>query len=347
MASEAYAAARFFGRHENGAPSILVFMDTVTGAGGGAQTPDDGQDMYGNCTMAGAGVPDVEVHEAAGPVVFLWRRVAANSGGPGQRRGGQGLDEAYVLHGIHPFAGSATGACAEFPPPGAGGGFPPSTRALYPIRATPPWSGRAPHDEAELGGLAEAIPTSIGRLVLEPGDAVRAVGGGGSGLGDPLLRAPELVARDVRDGYVTVAHAVEAYGVVVAADGTPDAAATADLRGAARRARIGATPEREAVAPEVPGLSVTLDDRAWACASCDGELAAADEDWRDGAVRDEAPVASLYAQLGMRVRERIASPGVLVVRYYCPACAGCLATDVVSDRAQAAPPILAAATAVV
>jgi N-methylhydantoinase B len=56
--------------------------------------------------------------------------------------------------------------------------------------------------------------------------------GGGGGFGPPTARDPERVAADVREGYVSRAVAHDAYGVVVAQDGTVDAAATARRRAA-------------------------------------------------------------------------------------------------------------------
>ena len=55
---------------------------------------------------------------------------------------------------------------------------------------------------------------------------------GGGGYGAAHERVPEKVAEDVRLGYVSAAAAAADYGVVVAADGTLDRAATT-----ARRAR--------------------------------------------------------------------------------------------------------------
>ena len=49
-------------------------------------------------------------------------------------------------------------------------------------------------------------------------------------------RAPEKVAADVACGYYTVEQAERRYGVRLAADGTPDAEATARLRGRLRAA---------------------------------------------------------------------------------------------------------------
>ena len=65
----------------------------------------------------------------------------------------------------------------------------------------------------------------------------RYITNGGGGWGKPLTRPPERVLRDVRNGYIGVEHAREAYGVVVLGDVDRDpegliidAAATAKLR---------------------------------------------------------------------------------------------------------------------
>jgi N-methylhydantoinase B len=54
-----------------------------------------------------------------------------------------------------------------------------------------------------------------------PDAVLRYVNCAGGGWGDPLERDPELVKRDVRDGYVTIKGAARSYGVVVSGD--PDA----------------------------------------------------------------------------------------------------------------------------
>ena len=85
-----------FGANQHGGISVVFYLDNAIGSGGGAQTINDGQDAYGLTCTTGGGIPDIENHEGADPVLFLWRRLVANSGGPGQMRGGQSLDQAYV-----------------------------------------------------------------------------------------------------------------------------------------------------------------------------------------------------------------------------------------------------------
>lgn len=73
-------------------------------------------------------------------------------------------------------------------------------------------------------------------------DLYAAVQRGGPGLGDPLERDPESVARDVNGGELLARYAKPIYGVVLVAagDGTrkADAAATAKERQAMRRRRL-------------------------------------------------------------------------------------------------------------
>ena len=52
---------------------------------------------------------------------------------------------------------------------------------------------------------------------------------GGAGMGDPTLRDPVLVARDVRDGLVSAENARTLYKVAINGEGTVDAQSTQSL----------------------------------------------------------------------------------------------------------------------
>ncbi len=54
--------------------------------------------------------------------------------------------------------------------------------------------------------------------------------GGGGGFGLPVERDADLVAHDVREGYVSADVANKVYGVAMTAAGEVDKAATASLR---------------------------------------------------------------------------------------------------------------------
>ena len=72
----------------------------------------------------------------------------------------------------------------------------------------------------EAGARAQFLVNGVagnpyGLTQLKPGDAVTIDAAGGGGHGDPLERDPELVERDVNDGYITLERAKENYGVMI------------------------------------------------------------------------------------------------------------------------------------
>jgi N-methylhydantoinase B len=338
-----------FGNNQHGGVSVVFYPDNAIGCGGGAQTIGDGQDAYGLTCTTGGGIPDVENHEGADPVLFLWKRLIANSGGAGQTRGGESLDQAYVIHYSDGMAGPGFNACAQVPPHGVGGGYPAGAGVFYPVResnvADLLSKGIMPTME-RLEGRTERVRSKLTHLVLARGDVFVATSGGGGGVGDPLLRSPDLVADDVIAGYVTHGHAREIYGVVLGADDRPDAEATADRRLEIRRERIGGDPAKELTAPPSIGVSLTRADGAWSCASCDERLADADGNWRDGSVCRESPIAERYEQLEQVVRERLEPPIVVIREHFCPSCAASLGVDVTAEDLERLPAAQALSAAV-
>ena len=72
-------------------------------------------------------------------------------------------------------------------------------------------------------------------IALRRGDLFTHIAPGAGGYGDALLRDPDKVADDVADRRITRDAAQGVYGVVLTADGRPDADATAALRQAMAR----------------------------------------------------------------------------------------------------------------
>jgi N-methylhydantoinase B len=339
-----------FGSNQHGGISVIFYPDNAIGSGGGAQTINDGQDAYGLTCTTGGGIPDVENHEGQDPVLFLWRRLVANSGGPGQNRGGQSLDQAYAIHYSEQMAGPGFNACAEFPPHGFGGGYPGSAGLFFAVRGSNVSElisqGTMPSREA-LEGRTENVRSKVTHLVLARGDVFVATAGGGAGLGDPLLREPARVVDDVANGYVTADHARVIYGVILDGESV-DAAATEARRAEIRRERIGGDPARAASAPPSVGISVARENGSWTCASCEEHLGESDSNWRDQAVLKEQPIAERYAELDMVVRDRTEAPRVVIREYFCPSCASALAVDCATeglDTMPAARELAAAVTA--
>ena len=141
-----------------------------------------------------------EVVETAFPLTML--RNALNTeakAGAGRFRGGFGTIREYRIE--NPSGGSLLASLGRsvHVPWGVDGGGPGTPNYFEVIRAS---------GERVRGGRVTSLP-------LEPGDVVRIVTGNGGGWGDPHTRHPELVRRDVADGYVTASAARELYGVEV------------------------------------------------------------------------------------------------------------------------------------
>ena len=88
-------------------------------------------------------------------------------------------------------------------------------------RTTPTWSadGGEPgnFNRTEIlraNGESETFVAST-RLMLSKGDVISTITGKGGGWGDPRQRDPELVRRDVRNGFITADDAAEIYGVII------------------------------------------------------------------------------------------------------------------------------------
>lgn len=329
-----------FGPNQHGGESVMLYLDNVTGTGGGAQTVGDGQDMYGVTAMTGCGMSDLETHEAADPLLFLWRKVVANSGGPGQYRGGQGLEQAFSIAYADALGGPAWTSCSEVPSSGAGGGYPGGGSSFYLIRRSNVREllarGLNPLPD-RVTGQREFARNKVGHIGYTRNDISVVVSGGGGGVGDPLLRDPALVLADLRAGWITGAHASAAYGVLVDRGGTLDEEGTARRREEIRRKRLGREPERPLKAPPSAGVSVTASASGWTCTSCAAPLGGLAANWREAAVSVQTPITERFAELEMTVRPRSEEPAVVLREYFCPACAAALAVDVVTEDTETLP----------
>ena len=237
---DCWPGAVFYAPSETG--ELAPFLDMNGGSGGGgAQPVDDGLDVAGSLTQPQNSVPDIEINEFQAPVLYLWRRINAGSGGPGRLRGGQGMDYAwtpwYTTGGQeHVFA-----ACWQVPPPGVTGGYPGSASGFTVVPEAMAdkqlEAGTIPSSLDELGGSPLPLDAKHVGITVMPGDVVGMHSGGGGGVGDPIERDPERVARDVVDTAIPAALAAAVYGVVLDGHGTVDPAATQARREAIRAQR--------------------------------------------------------------------------------------------------------------
>ncbi len=90
-----------------------------------------------------------------------------------------------------------------------------------------------------------ATPGKVGGHVVKEGERVVLRSAGGGGYGDPLDRAPELVAEDYRLGYISETALGDIYGVILGDAFAADASATEARRSALRRSRLALSPVTE------------------------------------------------------------------------------------------------------
>jgi N-methylhydantoinase B len=184
----------FFGQRADGRPWHSV---RIRGGGMGAAADRDGAQCY-IFPANGANTP-VEILESDTPLVVERRELLADSGGPGRYRGGLGRRVVFRVPADEhappgPVKLGMQAGRFRYPPEGLFGGRP-GARARFLVNGAP--------------------GNPYGLTQLRAGDVVIMDAAGGGGFGDPLRRDADAVARDVAAGYVTVAAAREAYGVVV------------------------------------------------------------------------------------------------------------------------------------
>lgn len=202
------------------------------GVGWGGRPDRDGNDVltviHGNCRNT-----PVEVFETRYPFRVVEYRLAPDSGGAGRHRGG--LGGVRVLEVVEPVTVSALIERARIPPWGIFGGANAPVGGIYVRR----------HGRRRFQTFAQAFGTvsesKFSGIRLEPGDQVKICFPGGGGHGNPHERDPEVVLRDVREGFVSPRQALSGYGVKLirrGGDWQVDLAATAF----ARRDRNGRSP---------------------------------------------------------------------------------------------------------
>ncbi|WP_037069544.1 hydantoinase B/oxoprolinase family protein [Pseudonocardia acaciae] len=231
------------GVDQRGGGFATMLCDAMAG-GLGAKVDGDGVDTGGeNCIPMGR-VADVEINEFSFPMLYLWRREEVDSGGPGRHRGGVGASSCFIPYdtpaGAVHLVVSANGKAVP-QAPGLSGGYPAATQWDVLVRDSSARrqlaEGTIPSRLEDLGGRPDTLPPHL-ETDLGADDVYFTHWQGGGGLGDPLLREPEAVARDVALGKVSARGAEQVYGVRLRGPGV-DVPGTERLRQRLRRERAG------------------------------------------------------------------------------------------------------------
>jgi N-methylhydantoinase B len=151
----------------------------------------------------------VEYMEKYYPLLVEEYSARRDSCGAGQNRGGCGVKRAYrfLADGSITYQDDR----AHTYPYGVGGGMPGSSSRKTLVRP----------DGEEID-----LPSKVRDVPVREGDVLLFETAGAGGVGDPLSRDPEAVAKDVRWGMVGQEAAEAEYGVILDDNGAPDTDAT-------------------------------------------------------------------------------------------------------------------------
>ncbi len=325
------------GLYPDGDPYGTFLLDSTAG-GGGAYADHDGLTASGDFCVPRPAIANVESHEADGQILFLYRGILPDSGGPGRQRGGSTVGLALTPHGTDQLQAMLVGHGVEVPnSSGIFGGMEGScnrNELLHRVEGVSPVGMvTSAADHESWVGEREIMNAKPGFFTLRRGDAVSYSFQGGGGYGDPLDRDPELVVHDVATRQVSRRAARAIYGVDLDDALALDVAATEARRSEIRMERLGATPTTTAVPtcgadeagepsadgrPLTPELAVAGDGHVHC--SCGHDFGAG-PDWKAASTRrtvrpgEHGPLLRLHEELELR-------------EYVCPSCGRLLESNV-------------------
>ena len=139
----------------------------------------------------------VEIDEQKYPLLFERIELVPDSAGPGQFRGGASIQVEYGPR-FSPMTVGLMADCGVNPARGVNGGG--AGRSHY-VGLRDSTTG------------SERVVPSFGGFEMTPEQRLLGIDAGGGGYGHPWQRDPAMVHEDVLEGWVTIDHARDAYGV--------------------------------------------------------------------------------------------------------------------------------------
>jgi N-methylhydantoinase B len=304
--------------------------------GGGARSYGDGHDNSGPPICPCYSAINVEHAESLYPFLFLYRKRALDSGGPGTWRGGVSGDHAITPYGTDAIAVGVTSSGADHSHTlGLVGGYPGGGSTVRVARggaSIQQGLPALPADWDEIGGEKEVLAPKC-QLVLKPGDVFSTIPHGGGGYGDPLDRDPERVCRDVFERMVSIDGARKHYGVVISEESrSVDTGATATMRAEIRQSRVNGTKKDSSTRGanilarhHTPRPGIVRVDERWRCGACNFPLGSVQQNAKEACVRHIKPVSAAGPLIAARTGGE--SKKFRLIEYSCPSCGSLLAVD--------------------
>ena len=179
---------------------FFMYYDWLSGGWGG-RNGRDGLGVTASPFGVGLMTQPVEGQDRLYPIRTESFEISTDSAGPGQWRGGVGLEKSGTIMEVEQCVLSYLCDRERAVVWGIEGGLPAKPHGL--------WLRRKGQKEEEfLGAAFSDVPVS-------KGERFRRGTSGGGGYGDPLKREPLLVLEDVVDDYVSLERARKDYGVVL------------------------------------------------------------------------------------------------------------------------------------
>lgn len=314
-------------------------LDEVIG-GIGAMSFRDGIDSGGNYWMPAARAANVENNESAFPILYLWRKEVADSGGAGKFRGGNSGESAYIVQGAESMTRDVVTSAVNIPTgPGLFGGHPGCQHRSLMIRDTNVrelfGKKRIPETIEELSGSIEQLPPKARNVHQGRDDVYTQRWTAAGGYGDPLDREAELVAHDVVNGAITRRNAMQSYGVVLTEDFEIDIRATVALRDD-RRSKGKGLVSSECARSNGPVILGSMlehlrverhDDKVClVCIYCGHQLCRYDENFKHAAKISDRPLESI-SDLNDDP-SRFVDADIVFREFTCPGCGHLLASEI-------------------
>lgn len=240
------------GESQWGLPFADLLAYSLNTEGQGARPNADGMSSFGFPWCVFGRAPNVEMMENEVPIVIPFSEHWIDSGGHGKYRGGVGTVQLWIANTPKMYlACHADNSKLQTPQP-LFGGYNPCTvpgiqiRKADMINRLSSGSLKLPSRFTAFLEKAESLgdweTEFMGRKVREfdQGDVITlAFSAGGAGYGDPLERDPQLVAEDVRRGFISASAAETVYHVAwEPTNEEVDMEATRRMRAVERQARL-------------------------------------------------------------------------------------------------------------
>ena len=179
--------------------SYFMWYDWMAGGHGG-RSDRDGANTMSPVFGMGLSVQPCEGQERLTPVLTTNHEIIIDSGGPGEFRGGCGVQKGGTLTEV---GDSVISVCCDR-----------SRSVTWGIKGGLP---SIPHGNYLNPGTdkEEFLGAFFSNVKIEAGDSFTRPSAGGGGLGDPLNRKTESVLEDIIDGYVSIKRAKKDYGVII------------------------------------------------------------------------------------------------------------------------------------